>query len=47
MNISLSLSVQEINFILSVLATRPYSEVAEIIPKIQKQATPQTKQCES
>lgn len=43
MDIMLNLTVQEINYILSVLASRPYSEVSEIIPKIQNQAIPQSK----
>ena len=39
--INLELSVQEINLILQALGQVPYVQVADIVEKIKKQATPQ------
>ena len=36
MNINLKLTVEEVNYILNALATRPYSDVKDLIVKIQK-----------
>lgn len=39
--ITLSLSLEEANFILEVLSAQTYSKVSALIPKIQKQAQAQ------
>jgi hypothetical protein len=36
MNINLKLTVEEVNYILNALATRPYVDVKDLIIKIQK-----------
>ena len=41
MDIKLNLTVEEVNFILNVLAERPYKEVAELIEKIKQQGIEQ------
>lgn len=41
MDIKLNLTLEEINFVLNVLAERPYAEVAELIEKIRKQGNEQ------
>ena len=43
MDIKITLTVEEINFILNILAERPYNEVAELIEKIQQQGNKQIK----
>jgi hypothetical protein len=37
--IALSLSINQINFILQILAQRPYNEVADAINDLRKQAS--------
>jgi len=41
MDIKLNLTVEETNFILNVLAERPYAEVAPLIEKIKQQGNEQ------
>lgn len=43
MDIKITLTVEEINFILNVLAERPYNEVAPLIEKIKQQGNEQIK----
>lgn len=43
MGIKITLTVEEINFILNVLAERPYAEVAPLIEKIKQQGNEQVK----
>jgi len=37
MNINLTLTVDELNYILNAVAARPYAEVKDLVEKIQKQ----------
>jgi len=37
MNINLSLTVDEVNYILNAVAARPYAEVKDLVEKLQKQ----------
>ena len=39
--ITLTMSVDKINFILAALSTQPYERVAGLITEIQRQAAPQ------
>lgn len=39
--ITLSLSSDHVQYLLNVLAERPFKEVGDLIPLIMKQATPQ------
>lgn len=41
MDIKLNLTIEETNYILNVLAERPYNEVADLIMKIQQQGNEQ------
>lgn len=41
MEFALTLSLEEINYILDVLSAQAYSKVGALIPKIQKQAQTQ------
>jgi hypothetical protein len=41
MDINLNLTIEEINFILGILAERPYNEVADLIMKISNQGNNQ------
>lgn len=41
MDIKLNLTVEEINFVLNILAERPYNEVADLIMKIRQQGNEQ------
>jgi len=41
MNITLTLSVQEVNQILDALSHRPFREVAEMVQKVQQTANAQ------
>lgn len=43
-NITLELTVQEVNTILGALAQRPFAEVANIFGKVQQQAQGQVQQ---
>jgi hypothetical protein len=43
MDIKLNLTLEEINFVLNVLAERPYGEVAPLIEKIRQQGNEQFK----
>lgn len=44
MDIKLNLTLDEINYILNVLSSRPYIEVAELITKIQTEGERQIAQ---
>ena len=41
MDIKITLTIEEINFILNVLAEKPYAEVAPLIEKIKQQGNEQ------
>jgi hypothetical protein len=41
MNITLNLTVDEVNFILETLAEEPFRDVSQLIAKIQFQGNPQ------
>ena len=41
MDIKLNLNVEEVNYVLSILAERPYNEVANLIMKISNQGNNQ------
>ena len=41
MDIKLNLNLNEVNYILNVLAERPYAEVAQLIDKIKSQGDEQ------
>jgi hypothetical protein len=41
MNVIITLTVQEANYVLAALGARPFSEVAELINKIKKEAEDQ------
>ena len=43
-NITLELTVQEVNTVLGALAQRPFAEVANIFTKVQQQAQGQVQQ---
>lgn len=43
MDIKLNLNVEEVNYILNILAERPYGEVAPLIQKIREQGNEQVK----
>ena len=46
MNISLDLTVEQVNIILNALLARPYGEVASLMDEIKKQAEGQINQAE-
>ena len=41
MNLSISLNVDEVNFIINTIAEKPYNQVAELLQKIRQQALDQ------
>jgi hypothetical protein len=43
MNVSITLTVEEANYVLAALGARPFAEVADLITKIKKEAEDQLK----
>lgn len=41
MNLSISLNVDEVNFIINTIAEKPYNQVADLLQKIRQQALDQ------
>lgn len=41
MNLSISLTVDEVNFIINTIAEKPYNQVADLLQKIRQQALDQ------
>lgn len=44
MNLSISLNVDEVNFIINTIAEKPYNQVADLLQKIRQQALDQVNQ---